>query len=69
VRKSLNGNIIKDYDKIAPIEDGFFQHFPGVYCNNCGETSALYSYSMFQPVGVDENNKPYYDSCFKCKDK
>jgi hypothetical protein len=63
---SLNGNVIERYDEIRPIENGFFQNFPGVYCKKCGKTFALYSYSAMQPHGVDENSKPFYNSCFKC---
>jgi hypothetical protein len=63
---SLNGNVIERYDEIKSIENGFFQNFPGVYCKKCGETFALYSYSAMQPNGVDENLKPFYNSCFKC---
>lgn len=66
VKCSLSGIEIKDYDKMLPRENGFFQHFPGCYCNNCGETFALYSYSAMQPKNVDENKIPYYNSCFKC---
>ena len=43
--KSLNGNEISRYEEIAPMEKNFFQNLPGVYCRNCGETFALYSYS------------------------
>jgi len=58
----------KTYHSIKPMpKDGSpFQNFPGVYCRRCGETFALYSYSAYQPDGVDGNDKPYYDSCFKC---
>lgn len=40
-----------------------FIHMPGVYCQNCGTTLALYSWSMAKPDGVDENQKPYYKCC------
>lgn len=63
---------IDRYNQIKPLppEGGFFQHFPGVYCKKCERIFALYSYSAFQPDGVDENGKPYYDSCSVCgKDK
>lgn len=65
----------EDYDLIPGWPDGyqvlprFFQHLPGVYCRGCKSTYALYSYSVRQPDGLDENKKPYYESCFKCKDK
>ena len=56
------------YDSVKPLpEKGeFFQNFAGVYCKNCGETFALYSYSVFKPHGVDENNKPFYKNCVMC---
>lgn len=55
------------YDKIPELpESGFYMHFGGVYCRNCGETFALYSYSAIRPSGIDENRKPYYSQCFKC---
>jgi hypothetical protein len=44
-----------------PVPPPFFQHSPGVYCKHCGEIYALYSYSLFQPDGVDEQSKPYGD--------
>lgn len=43
-----------------------FMHMPGIYCRNCGQSFALYWYSAQQPSGVDENKKPYYNTCFKC---
>lgn len=52
--------------KSLPPEGGFFQHFPGVYCKKCGEIFALYLYSAHLPNGVDENGKPYYESCLMC---
>lgn len=59
------------YDKIPALPTidwppPFFVHIPGVYCGNCGETFALYSYSVIWPNGLDENGKPYYNACFKC---
>lgn len=60
------------YDMIPAWPNGypagirFFQHFPGVYCKQCGQLFALYSYSVYQPNGLDENHKPYYNSCFAC---
>lgn len=66
VMYSLNGNVIERYNEIRPMGNGFFQNFSGVYCKNCGETFALYSYSAMQPQGVDENSKPFYNNCFKC---
>lgn len=72
MKKSLNGNIIKNYEKIKSTEEcdfnKFFQNFPGAYCKNCGHTFALYSYSMHRPNGFDENKKPFYNSCFECKE-
>ncbi len=58
------------YDKILPLcpkdyEEGFMR-IPGVYCAGCGETFALYSYSVIPPCGFDENQKPYYTGCFRC---
>ncbi len=55
------------YNKIPPIKnEGFYQNFPGVYCKTCGQTFALYSYSAYQPDGIDENNKPFYVKCALC---
>lgn len=56
---------IEIYNAIKPLppKGEFFQHFPGVYCQNCGEDFALYSYSIFQPLEIDENNKPFYKCC------
>ena len=56
------------YDKIPtwPRPD-WFMDFPGVYCKGCGETFALYSFSMIGKQGLDENNKAYMNSCFKCQ--
>lgn len=54
------------YESIQPMVEGFFQHFPGVYCQGCGNDFALYSYSASQPHGVDENNKPFYKTCGLC---
>lgn len=72
IRKSTLGNVVEKYDLIPALPaatGGFFQHIPGVYCKNCGETFALYSYSVHQPDtdARDENGKPYYNECFKCK--
>lgn len=66
VKKAKNGKEVVDYNKIPALKEGFFQHIPGVYCNNCGEVFALYSYSAHPPSGTDENGKPYYNNCFKC---
>jgi hypothetical protein len=62
-------------DQIQPLPDGDkitdeFMHFPGVYCATCGIISALYSYSIIAPNGIDENNRPYINQCDigKCKD-
>ena len=52
--------------KPLPKEGGFFQNFPGVYCQKCGKDFALYSYSAYQPDGVDENGKPFYRECCLC---
>lgn len=52
--------------KEIPVEGGWFMNFPGVYCKNCGEIFALYSFSGNQPHGIDENKKPYYNSCPMC---
>jgi len=52
------------YDRIPPVpESGFFQHFPGIYCQNCGRDFALYSYSALSPDGLDEEGKPFYNLC------
>jgi len=62
------------YDMIPAWPDGypagtrFFQHCPGVYCKHCGNVYALYSYSLCQPHGLDENHKPYYNYCFLCNE-
>lgn len=50
----------------AEKEGCFFQHFPGVYCVNCGDTFALYSYSAPVPDGVDGAGKPFYRKCLTC---
>lgn len=63
--KSDNGNIIKNYDKI-PMTVGI--NVPGVYCKNCGETFAIYPWSVVQPHGTDINKKPFYNKCFKCEE-
>lgn len=62
-KRSLSGNIIERYNEIKPIGTGFFQNFPGVYCKTCGRSFALYSYSVPQPDGIDENSKPFYNKC------
>ncbi len=66
-------NKVKNYNLIPSMTyekyNGFFQHLPGIYCWNCGETFALYSYSAMQPHGFDPNGKPFYYSCFKCEKK
>lgn len=56
------------YDAIPPLPGPGrqFIHIPGIYCITCGETMALYDYSAWQPNGIDENGKPYYQSCWKC---
>lgn len=53
------------YDKIPQVKQNgeFFQAMPGIYCENCGHDFALYSYSFYQPDGLDENNKPFYKKC------
>ncbi len=62
-----------DPERYAAIQprpaSGFFQNFPGVYCKNCGNIFALYSYSATQPHGDDENGKPFYTRCgmLECK--
>lgn len=58
--KPTNYNEIPMLDQLGPI------NIPGIYCKNCGETFALYSYSMMPMDGVDENNKPIYNKCFIC---
>lgn len=69
IKKSLNGNVIENYNEIKEMSNGDFRHFPGVYCKNCGETFALYSYSLIQPDGIDDNLKPFYNDCFRCNKK
>lgn len=61
----------KIYETILPNPDYAkgFMNFPGIYCEGCGETFALYSYSAHQPNGLDENGKPFYHSCFMCEKK
>ena len=67
--KASNGNEIERYEEILPLPkepEKFFQHIPGVYCRNCGQTFALYSYSKHPVHGTDENDKPFYNMCFNC---
>jgi hypothetical protein len=54
----------EEYDKIPPLpEPGEqFIHIPGCYCQDCGRTFALYSYSMVY-TGKDENGKAYLTKC------
>lgn len=59
----------KDYDQIPTKANLKAMNFPGVYCKKCGTSYALYSFSMFQPNGFDENDKAYYDWCFACQKK
>lgn len=42
-------------------------NIPGIYCKGCGDTFALYSYSVFQADGYDENDKPFYEKCLTCQ--
>ena len=64
MKKTTNGKVIENYNEIMPIPKKHnFRLFPGAYCKNCGETFALYSYSMFQPNGIDENGKAFYNKC------
>jgi hypothetical protein len=62
----------EEYDKIPPLPPAGeqFMHIPGCYCQNCGASFALYSYSILQPGDVDENGKPYFRRCGigECKD-
>jgi hypothetical protein len=44
-------------------------NIPGAYCQGCGATMALYSYSMIQPEGYDENDKAFYKTCPECPPK
>jgi hypothetical protein len=57
------------YETIPPNPDYTkeFMNLPGVYCQGCGSTFALYSFSFIPPNGLDENGKPFYHSCFKCE--
>ena len=55
------------YDKLPTKEQMGAINIPGVYCQGCGETFALYRYSFQQPDGFDENGKAYYRTCFLCK--
>jgi len=57
---------IPGFPTIDRLSLSFFICVPGAYCKQCGEVFALYSYSAIWPNGLDENDKPYYDSCFKC---
>lgn len=43
-----------------------FMNFPGVYCQGCGETFAMYSFGFGSRI-LDENGKPYFTTCFKCE--
>jgi hypothetical protein len=63
-----NGKEVVDYDKIPAYPKGQFMNAPGCYCENCGQTFALYFYSAIMPAGVDENGKPVFNNCFKCED-
>lgn len=62
-----NGKEVVNYDKIPPNPKPPFVNIPGCYCENCGETFALYHYSVIAPSRVDENGKPVFDKCFKCE--
>jgi hypothetical protein len=57
------------YDSIKPLPPpgSWFMHFPGVYCQGCGETFALYSFSAIGHDGVDENGKPFLAACCHCR--
>ena len=67
------------YDSIPvlPSPAQSFEHSPGIYCVGCGATFALYSHhrdGMFvvyshracAPIHIDENDKPFYHTCFRC---
>ena len=66
-RRAANGAVIEKYNEIPSIAgQEYYMNIPGVYCQNCGDVSALYSFSGFQPDNIDENGKPYYDKCLIC---
>ena len=47
----------------------FFMHIPGIYCINCKEVFALYSFSAGPPDGFDRWGKPIYFKCDWCPDE
>ena len=59
------------YDQIPPLSpDDYkagFIRYPGIYCINCGDVSALYSYCGAAPAGFDENGKPFLARCIRCR--
>ena len=57
---------VSNYNEIPTKENLRSVNIPGVYCKCCGETFALYSWSVHQPDGYDKNGKPYYNFCFIC---
>lgn len=65
--KANNKSEILNYDLIPTVNSLEDVNLPGCYCKNCGRTFALYSFSAFRPSLKDENNKLYYENCFKCK--
>lgn len=62
---SLSGNPIKDYESMIPppTTGEFFVAMNSCYCNQCGRTFALYSFSAWKPEKVDERGVPYYECC------
>lgn len=64
--KYANGTLVENYDNIPTFEKLKGINIPGCYCENCGQTFALYSYSSIKPTKIDENKKFYYDFCHLC---
>lgn len=62
---SLSGKKVEGYDTMIPPPDTgeAFIQMNACYCNNCGKTFALYSFSAWKPNKRDENNVPYYECC------
>lgn len=62
-----NGTLVENYNDIPTARKLRSVNIPGCYCENCGQTFALYSYSIIPPTKVDENNKLCYESCHFCQ--
>lgn len=55
-----------DYHTIPKKEALKTINIPGIYCKNCGASFALYSFSIAQAHGFDENDKAFYEFCPSC---